>query len=871
MPGLYPADRAPHVLVIQVRPDLGQLVSEALGQDYRITVHHSDIGSIERACADAPDAIILDCAQAETTEPILVALRSDVVLHDIPVLTVSEEDDPESRCAMLRKGVVDCLSKPFCARHLRARVEGILSQRVRARARFRHTEERYRTLFRSIDEGFCIVKMIFDDAGIPVDYLFLEVNPSFERQTGLHGAQGRRMRELAPAHEVHWFHIYGQIAMSGEPARFEQPARELGRWFDVYAFRYGDPGDRMVAILFNDVTQRKLSELRVAETKAMLRTAMRLGRLGAWHFDVAGSELHLSPEARVILGVGDGFPSSLDVFAELFDAPSRDLFHASLGSCIAGGAPFDLELPAHAADGESMWLRLIGEPVRGAGGATTRILGAVQDVTEIRASVAQANALGERLSSTLERMADAFITLDRQWRFTYVNGKAERSLRRSRDELLGRVVWEEFPEAVGTVFQEQYERALAEMTTTEFETYYPPLSAWLKVTAHPSPDGLAIHFHDVTATRQVRAALDDKEKQYRMLFETSQDAILRVSAAGTIARANPAACAMFGRSEADLCARPCCDLAPAEDPRIVSYLAEGRASARADLTLVRADGSRFEGEVTCSTYCSSSGDAWSYLAIRDVTDRVNYRRKLLQLNSELAERVRQRTADLELANSELRAFAHSLAHDLRSPIAAISGFAEMLRQSLPGLLPERSIHYLNRIREAATRMDEYTNGLLTLAQVAQKPMSVALVDLSRLARDIVGHLQAEHPGRRARVHIQDSLEVLGDAPLLRMALENLIGNAWKFSSRAEAAEISFYALPDGKDGLSYCVEDNGAGFDMAHADKLFGSFQRLHSQAEFPGTGIGLTNAERIVRRHGGRIWAESEPGRGARFFFTLQ
>jgi PAS domain S-box-containing protein len=866
----------PHVLVVKDHPDTSDLIADALGPSYRISVA-TDVAGLPRIIAEPPDVIILDWSLPVLSgQGVLDALRSHGIVQDVPVVVVAAMNDPSVSSSLLREGVVDCLPKPFSAEHLQARVEGLIAQRGRTRSRLQHTEERYRTLFDCIDEGFCIVEVIFSDSdsdsGTAVDYRFLEVNPSFERQTGLHGARGKRMRELAPAHEAHWFDIYGRIALTGEPARFEQPAKELGRWYDVYAFRHGDPRNHEVAILFNDITHRKHAELQMRQTKAMLRAAMRLGQLGAWALDLPERSLHWSSETRSIFAVGDDVPASVEFFVGLIDSGFRAAVSDALDACIHRGVPFDLEALAHRTDGAPISVRLIGEPSRGGTGLIERVEGAVQDVTEMKAAVARANDLDERFTSTLERMADALFTLDRQWRFTYVNGQAERALRRSRGDLLGRMVWEEFPQAVGSIFQEQYERALAEMSTVEFETYYAPLAAWLKVSAHPSSEGLAVHFQDVTAQRNIRDALTDTEGQYRMLFESSLDGILQLRADGTISKANAAACGMFGMSEDTLVERHHSVLVAPDDSRLAALLGcEGAdRSTSAELTLVRGDGSRFDGELSCSTYRASNGALVTYVIIRDASERSRYRRRILEMNAELAERVRERTAELEQANAELKSFAHSLAHDLRSPIAAIAGFTDMLKKSLPSLLPERSAHYLGRIREAATRMDAYIDGLLSLARVSKTPMTLSVVDISAVARDIVTQLQAHEPTRRSKVRIQERLEVLADAPLLRMALENLLGNAWKFSARREVVEIELYAVHDQKRGPCYCVEDHGAGFDMAYADKLFESFQRLHSQSEFPGTGIGLANVDRIIRRHGGQVWAESEQGVGARFFFTL-
>ncbi len=183
---------------------------------------------------------------------------------------------------------------------------------------------------------------------------------------------------------------------------------------------------------------------------------------------------------------------------------------------------------------------------------------------------------------------------------------------------------------------------------------------------------------------------------------------------------------------------------------------------------------------------------------------------------------------------------------------------------------ERDQHYVRRIHAASTRMDDFVEALLSLASISQAQMHKAEVDLSAITESIFADLHGRDPLRVVVCTAQEGLQAVGDARLLRMALENLLGNAWKFTSKRERAEITFKVQP-GPDGeLVYCVKDNGAGFDMAYSEKLFGNFQRLHRESEFPGTGIGLANVHRIVERHGGRVWAESVEGEGASFKFTL-
>ena len=229
--------------------------------------------------------------------------------------------------------------------------------------------------------------------------------------------------------------------------------------------------------------------------------------------------------------------------------------------------------------------------------------------------------------------------------------------------------------------------------------------------------------------------------------------------------------------------------------------------------------------------------------------------------------------ELEGTNRELEAFSYSVSHDLRAPLRAIDGFSQILQEDYEHALDDEGMDYLGRVRAASRHMATLIDDLLDISRVGRRPLRREPVDLSRLAAGIIEELRASQPGREAEFVAGENIMAWGDASLLKVALENLLGNAWKFTAREEVARIEFGADRDPGPGFLapvYYVRDNGAGFDRAYADKLFGAFQRLHGQDEFEGTGIGLATVARIVHRHGGRVWAEGSVGEGATFYFTL-
>lgn len=243
--------------------------------------------------------------------------------------------------------------------------------------------------------------------------------------------------------------------------------------------------------------------------------------------------------------------------------------------------------------------------------------------------------------------------------------------------------------------------------------------------------------------------------------------------------------------------------------------------------------------------------------------------KLQQINQGLDKRVELRTAQLEAVNRELESFSYSVSHDLQTPLSTITGFSQLLAKSDGDKLSEKGKSYLARISSGANQMGELIEGLLSLAQLSHKKVDVQDVDLSLIARDVAQACCEREPQRKVKVHIQDRLRVHGDPRQLLAVMQNLVGNAWKFSARQAEACIEV-GCEASTDGLRYFVKDNGVGFDMTQAQNLFTIFERLHSQHEFSGTGVGLATVQRVVQRHGGRVWAESQTNQGATFYFTL-
>jgi PAS domain S-box-containing protein len=356
---------------------------------------------------------------------------------------------------------------------------------------------------------------------------------------------------------------------------------------------------------------------------------------------------------------------------------------------------------------------------------------------------------------------------------------------------------------------------------------------------------------------------DEQRFQLAAIVESSGDAIISGSLDGLIQSWNKGAERLFGYAAEDAIGRPISLLLPpgrqGEEPAIIARLANGEPATAFETVRRRQDGSNVDVSVTISPIRDSRGKlVGASMAARDMSDWKRAQAEILRAREAAEE-----------ANRELEAFNYSVAHDLRTPLRGIDGFCQVLLEDYGKTLDVVGQHHLQRVRDAAQHMGRLIDSLLELSRVARGGLRIQRVDLSDLARTTAERLRESQPDRVVEFVIGDGFIEKGDSALLGAAIENLLSNAWKFTRNKPSARIQFGSIQEGGRTV-YFVRDNGVGFDMAFASKLFGVFQRLHASSEFEGTGIGLATVQRIVHRHGGRVWAEGKVGEAACFHFTL-
>jgi PAS domain S-box-containing protein len=513
------------------------------------------------------------------------------------------------------------------------------------------------------------------------------------------------------------------------------------------------------------------------------------------------------------------------------------------------------------------------------------VLASIIDITERKRTEETLRRSQEQLAGVIGSAMDAIITVDGAQRIVMFNAAAERMFLCHADEAIGQSLERFIPErfrATHHLHIQHFGRtnvtrrtmgSLGAIFGLRSDGKEFPIAASISQLESGGQKFYTVILRDITERNRAEQALRASEARFSIAFNASPiSSVIATLNEGRYVAVNDKFLSLTGYKREEIIGRTSAELriwlkpeARAEVTQLL--LKEGQIRNRE--TKYRMKNGEERVFLTSADIIELDGQPHLITASIDITDRKQAEEEVHKLNEELEQRVVERTAELGAANRELEAFSYSVSHDLRAPLRHINGFSQMLLEDCSDRLDEAGKKYLSEVCAASQEMAQLIDDLLQLARVTRSEMRREVVNLTDIARDILTELQRKDTARMVAVDISEGLLTHGDKRLLKVVLTNLLGNAWKFTAKREEARIAFGQESKNGEQFFY-VRDNGAGFDMAYANKLFGAFQRLHSGREFEGTGIGLATVLRIVHRHGGDVRAEGAVDKGATFYFRL-
>jgi PAS domain S-box-containing protein len=654
------------------------------------------------------------------------------------------------------------------------------------------------------------------------------------------------------------------------------------RWFRGRAQAAWDAAGRprRYAGSITDIHDSRVTEQALRESEQRFQHVVRGSTDGIWDWDLKHERYHISARMKTLLGYADDeLADDRASFFVVMHPDDRARVKSEIARHFTERIPFDTELRLRHKDGSLIWFHIRGQAVWGEKGDVVRFSGACTDIMAHK----QSEERIRQLLTEKQVLIDSVMV-----GIAYVKNGAIINSNRRIEELFGYRASELAGQPAAMLFRDRQafdliERECRSMTearpmssrelelsTQSGDTFWGIVTCRALNREAPAEDSVWIFLDNSDRRRAIEAVRQERDFS-DALIKSMPGVFYLVDRDGRFLRWNRNLEGVTGHSREALAAMRGLDLFAMEDHPVVqeaTYRTLKLGEYQGELPLLTRDGQRVPYLMT-GVRIEIEGLTHIIGIGFDISPRRQAEDEVRRLNEELENRVRARTAELAAANKELESFSYSVSHDLSAPLRGIDGFSRMLVEDFAPLLPDVGRSYITRIRAATHRMQLLIDDLLRLSRVTRDELKRGPVNLSGLADELLEELRSAHPERVVTTRVAPSLIVTGDRNLLRIAMSNLLRNAWKFTSRNASATIEFGVLRN-SDQTVYFVQDDGAGFDMRYAGRLFGAFHRLHRASEFEGTGIGLALVSRILLRHGGRIWAEAEIDKGATFFFTL-
>ncbi len=756
---------------------------------------------------------------------------------------------------------------------------------------YRHLQEselRYREVFDHSSECIFLLDVTTDGR-----FKFAGFNPAEEKVVGFSNAEvsGKFIEEAIPAELAQQVTAnYRRCVETGTIINYDEELNlPVGRRdFHTVLIPVRNAAGSIYRIIgvARDITEQKQVEGELQQSNDLLRAIIEAAPTAIIGLDLDGNvQMVWNPAAEKMLGwsvqevMGRPLPS-VPVENQVEFRRFREM--------IRRGLTLDgVEVHRQRRDGSPIDYSIYASPLRDAGGRITGNIAVMVDITE-RKRAEEALRESERRLEEAQRMAHVgWWDRDLDAASVALSDEARRIFGLSSQEsVFDLTPWHErWQELIHPEDRPRTAQAVVEALRggprydVEYRVVRPSGEVRIvrsqgDVTWDESgrPRRMFGIMQDITELRQAEQELRASEARFRTFVDHAADAFFLHDDRGTILDVNRQACESLGYSREELIGLKPLDFDVGVDYSFIEQLHARLAAGKMttfDTRHRRKDGSVFPVEVRTRSFWEGER-RFGVSLVRDITERKQAEEVIHKLNQELEQRVAERTAQLEAANKELEAFAHSVSHDLRAPLRHIDGFLELLQKRTAGALDERSQHYMVTISDSAKRMGVLIDDLLAFSRMGRYELSRTPVDLGVLVQEVIREFAPEMRGRSIRWRVTSLPIVTADRAMLRLVLVNLLANALKFTRGRAQAEIEIGWLPDRSTETIVFIRDNGVGFDMNYADKLFGVFQRLHRVDEFEGTGIGLANVRRIIHRHGGRTWAEGKINQGATFYFSL-